>query len=138
MGKPILCIDFDGVIHSYDRGWQNGEIYGTVTEGFWEWAAEAKKYFQLVVYSSRRKTPDGRTAMWSWMKHEWGKWYHRQAQIDAPGGGESPQISYQDFEFASEKPPAFLTIDDRSIQFSGNWAIIPPAALINFRPWNAQ
>ena len=133
MSKPILCLDFDGVIHDYKRGWQNGEIYGDVTPGFWEWAIEAKKHFKLVIYSSRSKTAEGRTVMWSWLKHQWGKW------ADIPGNDPhmTPHIHYDDFEFAHEKPPAFLQIDDRAITFTGDWHGLDPAALIKFKPWNA-
>lgn len=128
---PILCLDFDGVIHSYEKGWQDGVIYGTVTPGFFEWATRAKKYFTLVIYSSRSKDPDGKTQMWYWLKNQWGQWAATRTLTDE-------DIRYGDFEFASEKPPAFLQIDDRAIQFSGNWEIIPPEALINFKPWNVK
>lgn len=118
--KPILCIDFDGVIHSYERGWQGGVIYGTVTPGFFEWAEEASKLFRLVVYSSRSK--DGTTAMEEWLA----------AQALAQG-----REWYPTMEFAHEKPPAFLTIDDRAIRFTGNWCDpdLEPMAMTKFRPW---
>lgn len=116
MRKPILCIDFDGVIHSYERGWQDGEIYGSLTPGFREWALRAAEHFKLVVYSSRSKTPEGIRAMQEWLA--------------AQGCANLP------LDFADTKPPAFLTIDDRAVTFTGSWAALPPDALLVFKPWN--
>lgn len=114
---PILCLDFDGVIHDYREGWKGGVIYGDVTPGFWEWAIEAQKHFKLVVYSSRSK--DGVGAM-----HDW---------LVAQGW---PDVV--DIEFAHEKPPAFLTIDDRALTFRGKWSAFDPAELCNFKPWMVE
>lgn len=118
MNKPILCIDFDGVIHSYEKGWQNGEIYGTVTPGFFEWAEQASKIFTLVIYSSRSKETSKLFDMDNWVKKQ-------QATFG----------SNVEFQYASEKPPAFLTIDDRAICFEGDWSKLDPNELINFKPW---
>lgn len=131
MGKPIICVDFDGVIHSYERGWQDGEVYGTVTPGFFKWAIAAIEHFQLVIYSSRSKTPEGITAMREAIE----KW-----SIDAIHAGEvSGDFDWGGFfphlEFSDVKPPAFLTIDDRAICFQGDWSKLDPAELLQFRTW---
>jgi hypothetical protein len=128
--KPILCIDFDGVIHSYEKGWQDGVIYGTATTGFWEWAEQAVKLFRLVVYSSRSKTVEGTEAMSLWMIEQ------RRAWREAGGVHETTDPLM--LECAHEKPAAFLTIDDRAIQFRGDWSALPPAMLRQFKPWNAK
>jgi hypothetical protein len=134
MNKPIICIDFDGVIHSYENGWQNGEIYGTATPGFFRWAINAVNLFELVVYSSRSKTPEGRQAM-----HEAiGKW-----SIDAIHSGEVPSdyvwpCLFDNLEFSDVKPPAFLTIDDRAICFQGSWDALDPAELLEFQTWTQR
>jgi hypothetical protein len=127
--KRTLCIDFDGVIHSYERGWQGGEIYGTVTPGFCDWAEAAKSQFKLVIYSSRSKTEAGRTAMFDWLVAEIFQW------AEAQEGGST--LSANDFEFAHEKPAAWLTIDDRCIRFEGRWDWLRPEVLLDFKPWNA-
>ena len=121
--KPTLCLDFDGVIHSYERGWQDGSIYGTVVPGFFEWAARAQNQFKLVIYSSRSKDDAGRLAMGSWLAERLREW-----------GGEPI-----DFVMAAEKPAAWLTIDDRAICFDGDWSdpTLQPDALRSFKPWNA-
>lgn len=118
MNRQTLCIDFDGVIHSYEHGWKDGSIYGHIVPGFEDWAHEVAKEFDLVIYSSRSKTPSGRSAMKRWLHSHW----------------KGPPIPK--FEYASTKPPAWLTIDDRCIRFQGRWEWIRLEVLKEFRPWN--
>lgn len=128
--KPIICLDFDGVIHDYKNGWEGDEVTigGDVTPGFFQWAHEARKHFKLVVYSSRSKTIAGQQAMAHWLSRQMGK-------HGIPLVGD--HLSMSDFQFAAEKPPAFLTIDDRAIRFTGLWnePYLRPEALASFRPW---
>lgn len=116
--RPILCLDFDGVIHDYRRGWQNGEIYGELTPGFLAWAAKAEPFFKLVVYSSRSKDGPMRDAMVAWL-----------------GDRQRSARSTVDFVFAHEKPASFVTIDDRALTFDGNWRNFDPARLREFKTW---
>jgi len=131
--KPILCLDFDGVIHAYSKGWQDGTIYDIVTPGFFDWAEKAKEHFKLVIYSSRSKTDEGVVAMGIWLHEQRRKW---RIETNFPNNGPEPT----EFEFAHEKPPAFLTIDDRAITFNGDWnsAELAPEKLLSFKPWNAK
>jgi hypothetical protein len=128
--KPIICLDFDGVIHDYKNGWEGDEttIGGDVTRGFFEWAHQARDHFKLVIYSSRSRTIAGQQAMAYWLS--------RQMDKHAIPIGEN-HLSMSDFQFAADKPPAFLTIDDRAIRFEGNWVSLDPLALLAFKPWTA-
>jgi hypothetical protein len=118
--KQTLCLDFDGVIHSCEQGWQEGEIYGTLLPGFLDWLEEARQYFNIVIYSSRSATDEGRAAMAQWLTKQAGK----------------PLT----VEFAAVKPAAFLTIDDRALTFNGDWRdpIYAPDVLRGFQPWNER
>lgn len=116
--KPILCIDFDGVIHDYREGWQGGVIYGNLTPGFLEWADKARHLFKLVVYSSRSRTVEGVESMKDWLLLQ------------------GAEVGW--FEFSAEKPPAFLTIDDRCMTFTGDWAALDPVGLLEFKTWAQQ
>lgn len=113
--KPILCLDFDGVVHSYELGWSDGTIYGSPTKGFQQWAEDASEHFLLVIHSSRSATPDGLQAISAWLKKFGLDW----------------------IEVSSTKPPAYLTIDDRCITFRGIWKDLDPAKLAKFKPWGA-
>lgn len=130
--KPTLCIDFDGVIHSYERGWQGGEIYGQVVPGFFEWVERVRHKFTLVIYSSRSKTDEGVQAM--------GLWLHQQRNKWISDGGVRDPVEPLSIEFAHEKPAAWITIDDRAVCFTGDWAApeLDPEALFSFKPWNVR
>lgn len=130
--KPTICIDFDGVIHSYEKGWQNGEIYGSVVPGFFEWVERTRDHFELVIYSSRSKTDEGITAMSLWLHEQRNKWI--------AGGGIRNPTEPLSMTFAHKKPAAWLTIDDRAICFNGEWDAPDLAvdALRSFKPWNAK
>lgn len=124
--KHLLCIDFDGVIHSYEKGWQKGVIYGTVVPGFFEWAQEANKSFHLIIYSTRAKDPVQAKEMQDWVQQHYEAW---------SGYDKSQAVN---FDYAHQKPAAWLTIDDRAVCFKGDWASqeVSPSALKAFKPWN--
>ena len=86
----------------------------------------------LVIYSSRSKTDEGVIAM--------GKWLHDQRRLWRIASGFPNDKSITEFEFAAEKPPAFLTIDDRALTFNGDWYddAYWPEKLRAFKPWNAS
>jgi hypothetical protein len=141
--RPVICLDFDGVIHSYERGWQNGELYGTVTPGFLDWAHKAGKHFRLVVYSSRSKDPDSIKEMAVWIG---GHAFQEGWQITDFPSEASPFLRLLHarradlilLEFTNQKPPAFLTIDDRAIRFEGRWDWLDPEQLREFKTWTEK
>lgn len=130
MSKPILSLDFDGVLHRYSKGWQSGALYDPITDGFFEWAEEAVKTFKLVVFSSRSKDIRNIDDMYEWYLSQLVKYE------EATGRVVADEVRYMDF--VQHKPTAFLTIDDRGLTFTGNWSDFPPAELIKFRPWNLR
>jgi hypothetical protein len=127
---PTLTLDFDGVVHDYMEGWKDGKIYGKPTVGFFKWAAEAKKHFKLVIFSSRSaESHKGITPMVDWLTvHLW------DFQLDNPG----VELTIKDFEFSKDKPRSFIAIDDRALLFTGKWEDFKPEELIKFEPWNSQ
>ena len=113
--KPILSLDFDGVLHWYRNGWKGAAIIDDEpTPGAVDFVNNAQNYFKIVVFSSRSNQAGGIEAMKKWMENH-----------------GFPEVS-----FATEKPKAFLTIDDRAIRFEGTW--FDPEELLKFQPWNKK
>lgn len=128
--KKIICIDFDGVIHSYKSGWKGARcIPDTPVDGAIRWLFEMANNtsYSIQIYSSRSCYWGGRRAMRNWIENEFIKIY-------GVGADRSDTISL--IEFPKHKPPAFLTIDDRAIQFNGSFP--NQDEIDNFRTWQNQ
>lgn len=131
--KPILVLDFDGVCHSYTSGWQGADnIPDPPVEGLFEFLEQASKVFDIQVFSSRSHQPDAIGAMKTWFDYYWCN--YKKVDFETTEIDNSHILSW--LKFPIEKPPAFLTIDDRAICFEGTWPKIED--LKNFKPWNKR
>lgn len=127
MSKPILCLDFDGVCHSYTSGWKGASVIPDPhVPGLFEFLEEACKVFDIQVFSSRSGQLGGKEAMSLWFIKERKRWRENGGQ-----GNEILTISFPD-----EKPPALVTIDDRAVTFTGEWPSVE--FLARFKPWNKK
>jgi len=130
--KLILCLDFDGVIHSYTSGWQGIDtIPDPPVEGAIEFLYRAIGHFHVCIYSTRSETPEGIKAMQNWLA-KWEEDYRlKNFEAFAPRTGLLLNI-----EFPNKKPIAFVGIDDRVITFTGTFPSI--SELLQFKPWHKK
>ncbi len=99
MENKTVVFDFDGVIHKYSKGWQDGSIYDEPVEGIKDIIDKLRKSgYQVVVVSTRTAKREGLKEVISWLNK-----YH---------------IAVDDIQ--DTKPPAICYIDDRAITFNGN------------------
>lgn len=135
--KPILCLDFDGVCHSYVSGWKGADVIpDPPVSGLFEFLEEASKVFDVVIFSSRSASDlpgepnNGLVAMRLWFDEWYSKYlFNKNPELLA----EKLKFECPIVRFVSEKPPAFLTIDDRAITFTGVWPRVEE--LRSFQPW---
>lgn len=120
--RPILCLDFDGVLHAYTSGWQGeGKAADGPVEGAMQFVIDATPEFRIAIYSTRSHSHEGRTAMQTFMRY----WL-----TEAGAGWHVFDL----LEWPETKPPAMVTIDDRAITFTGTFPAIKE--LLAFQPWN--
>lgn len=127
--KPILVLDFDGVIHSYTSGWQGADVISDPpVEGAMEFLFHAVDHFRVAIFSSRSNQRGGIRAMKKWLDRNLREYW-----------GAHPVVADDIFcaiEWPKEKPAAMVTIDDRAITFTGTWPDVK--SLLDFKPWNKR
>lgn len=117
--RPVLQVDFDGVIHQHRRGWRSVEaIDDEPVPGAIAFLREAVEYgWCVAIYSGRSQCADGIAAMQAWLARH------------ADGAGWLDLIEWPD-----QPPNAQVKLDDRALTFTGAWPGME--ALAAFRPWN--
>lgn len=111
--KFTICLDFDGVIHSYRSGWKGIDICeDPPVNGTAEAIVKLREHWVVKVFSSRCNDHKGIIAIVNYLKKH-------GIEVD---------------EVCTSKPPAFVYVDDRAIQFNGDWeqAIMQ---IDNFQNW---
>lgn len=150
--KPILALDFDGVIHSYTSGWKGPRtIPDEPVDGALEFIVVALERFDVQIYSSRSRYIGGRRAMRRWLIKKYcglaPNWRCTPVWLRHWIAGIGPEPWSDEVIFAvrriveqigfpKHKPPALVTLDDRAITFTGEWPDIKE--LEKFTPWNKK
>lgn len=115
---PTLCIDFDGVIHSYTSRWRSADVISDPpVAGAFEALEKYVDNFDVCIFSTRNKNSGFREAFYQWSK-KYGL----------------PERVFNKLSFPIVKPPCILLIDDRAFLFKG---VFPGVGEIKFfKPWN--
>jgi 5'(3')-deoxyribonucleotidase len=95
--KKTIAVDFDGVIHKYSAGWQNGTIYDVPVDGAFEGLSKLIEEYNVVIHTTRENHEDVRR----WMR----KYFIQTPWVET-------------IEITSTKPKAIAYIDDRAIRFT--------------------
>lgn len=142
--KPILSLDFDGVIHSYTSGWKGAHVIpDKPVPGAIPYLLKALDSFEVAIFSSRSKSPLGRWAMKRWLSSaiadHWEAGGNELSLAECECWGDAAGI-HRRFSWPWFKPSALVTIDDRALTFNGDWSSpeYTPSALRSFKPWNKR
>lgn len=120
-----VAIDFDGVIHQYSKGWQDGTCYDIpVMDAFDSIRQLQDEGYSVFILSTRKAE-----SIYDWLqKHK------------APFafGVMSEEAQFWNVKgivgITNKKLPAHVYIDDRAILFKGNWGDIM-GTVTGFKTW---
>lgn len=105
--ERIIAIDFDGVVHSNDKGWHDGTCYGKPIDGSLEAIRKLAENYEIVIYTAKAKLDrpliNGKNG--TQLVQEW---------LNENGIADCVK------SITSDKPRALLYIDDNAYRFY-NW-----------------
>lgn len=103
--QKTICIDFDGVLHDYSKGYQGLDVFGEPVKEAPHAVQHLKKEgWKIIIFTARPVTQ----GMRNWL---------RTNKIPFDFINENPD----QMDKTSPKPYADIYLDDRAVQFNGNW-----------------
>jgi hypothetical protein len=100
-----IAIDFDGVIHNFDKGWHDGTCYGEPLPGSLDAIKTLSIKYNIIIFTAKAKKNrplvNGKTG--TQLVQEWLEKYDVMQYIN---------------EITSEKPRAKIYIDDNGYRFN--------------------
>ena len=124
--NKTLIVDFDGVLHWYREGWKDGSIYDEPVPGARQAMEELIEIgYKIVIFSTRAFDRTVKGVFEPSQKGEMIDWLNRY------------QIPCHDIWQEHGKPMGHAYLDDRAIQFRGNWRE-SIQSIQTFKAWSTQ
>lgn len=113
-----VAVDFDGVLHSYDKGWHDGSVYGDRKPGAVAALSQLTQQYAVFIHTTRNAKQVAR-----WIERTSG--YAFECTTHPPRtwyGQRKPFWNTQGLLLVTDrKYPAIAYIDDRAVRFEDWW-----------------
>lgn len=106
-----VAVDFDGVLHSYEKGWHDGTIYGDWIPGAVVALTQLTQQFAVFVHTTRNAREVAR-----WIERMSGYGFECTTRVPRSGFWNEQGLLL----VTNQKLPAVAYIDDRAVRFV-NW-----------------
>ena len=105
-----VAVDFDGVIHAYSKGWQDGTIYDEPMPGALDGLRKLMEHYAVFIHTTREPATVAR-----WIKDKSGiemSWHQDESTLPEFWNERDTIL------VTRRKLPAVAYIDDRGIRFT--------------------
>ena len=127
-----VAVDFDGVLHSYERGWHDGTIYGDWKSGAVAALSQLMQQHAVFIHTTRNARQVAR-----WIEPTSGYAFECTTRLPRTWyGRRKPFWNTQGLLLVTDrKMPAIAYVDDRAVRFEDWWQSL---RALNIEPLQRQ
>ncbi|MFJ1993065.1 hypothetical protein [Streptomyces asiaticus] len=103
-----VAVDFDGVLHSYERGWSDGSIYGDWVPGAIGALSQLMQKYAVFIHTTRNARQVAK-----WIERQSGRAFECTTRVPRSGFWNEQGLLL----VTARKLPAIAYIDDRAVRF---------------------